>query len=281
MRAALRQALFVTARLVDRLPRFPGRNRLFAIILRLAQRLGPPIVVDVDGFSLRLDMRDGLCRGIWLDRRFVQGRALEELVRPGDVVVDVGANVGHLALIAARKAGPAGRVIAIEPGARSYRLLADNAARNFPDRIHPVHAACDERDGTATLYVSDYSEEFNSLRPDTVIGGVHRETVGARSLDSLCSELRVAPDVVKVDVEGAEWQVLRGLLGGSLAPPRALLVEVYAPNAESFGYRPSELCAWLRERGYELELSRDTERFPYSDGRADGPLLHDVVATRA
>lgn len=281
MRTVARQSLFVAARLVDRLPRVPGRNRLFAIILRIAQRLGPPIVVDVDGFSMRLDMRDGLCRGLWLDRRFVQGRALAALVQPGDVVVDVGANVGHLTLIAARKAGPAGRVIAIEPGARSYALLADNAARNFPDRIQPIRAACDERDGTATLYVSDYSEEFSSLRPDTVIGGVHRETVDTRSLDSLCAELEIAPDVVKVDVEGAEWSVLRGLLGGSVAPPRALLVEVYAPNARSFGYRPSELCAWLHERGYELALSRDTELFPYSDARADGPLLHDVVATRA
>jgi len=265
---------------VFKLPRIPGRNRMFTILLRTAQRLGPPIVVEVDGLSMELDMRDGLCRGIWIDRGFAQGRMFTALCRPGDVVIDVGANVGHMALLAARKVGPAGRVVAIEPGARSYGLLASNAARNFPDRIDTLRAACDEHDGTATLYVSEYSEEFNSLRPDTVLGGVHQETVPARSLGSLCSELEIAPNVVKIDVEGAEWAVLRGLLAGPQRPPRALLVEAFEPNTRGFGYKPSEMCAWLSGHGYELTLSRETEQWSYSDARADGPLLHDVIAIR-
>jgi FkbM family methyltransferase len=280
----VRHALFTLARGVRRLPRVKGQNRLFAIIMRLAQRLGPPIVVDVEGFSMQLDMRDGLCRDLWASRSPPQGSLFAKLCQPGDVVIDVGANIGYVALMAARQVGPTGRVIAVEPGPRSFLLLQTNAERNFPDRIVPVHAACDEVDGTATLFVSDYSEENNSLRLDPVVGGAHEETVTTRSLCSLCQEMGITPDVVKIDVEGAEWRVLNGLLanGTDRAAPRLIFFEVYIGNSRAFGYRPSELCRWIEGQGYRIvSLSRETEQFLYSDERADGPLLHDVVALRS
>jgi FkbM family methyltransferase len=262
------------------LPYFRGRNRLFTISLRAAQRLGPPVVVEIDGFTVQLDLRDGLCRGLWARRAVPQGFALEELCQPGDVVIDAGANIGYMSLLAARAVGPTGRVIAIEPARRAFSLLAANAERNFPDRIVPVRAACDEADGTVTMFVSEYSEEFNSLRPEPVLGQIHEEIVPARSLLSLSRELGINPDVVKIDVEGAEWRVLKGLLQDGAPRPRTLLVEAYEGNSRAFGYLPSALCEWLRDRGYGLSLTRDTERFEYSDTRADGPLLHDVLAVR-
>lgn len=281
MRGAARAGLFAVANLLHSSPDVRGRNRLFTMALRLAQRLGPPVVVEIDGFALQLDLRDGVCRGIWAERTFPQGRALKELVRAGDVVVDAGANIGYMSLIAAREVGPTGRVIAIEPAQRAFSLLELNAERNFPDRIIPVRAACDETDGTVTMFVSEYSEEYNSLRPEPVLGRVHEEVVAARSLDSLSRELGIRPDFVKIDVEGAEWPVLKGLLREGAPYPRTLLVEAYEGNSRAFGYRPSAMCAWLRERGYLLSLSRETEQFEYSDERVDGPLLHDVLATRS
>jgi FkbM family methyltransferase len=267
MRPKARSALFGLAKFVYKLPYFRGRNRLFTISLRLAQRLGPPVVVEIEGFSIQLDLREG--------------RALKALCRPGDVVIDVGANVGYMALIAAREVGPTGRVVAIEPSQRSFSLLQVNAARNFPDRIVAVHAACDETDGTATLFVSEYSDEYNSLRPESVLDRGHEEVVPARSLCSLSRELGVTADVVKIDVEGAEWRVLKGLLVDGAPRPRTLMVEAYEGNTRGFGYLPSAMCGWLRDRGYGLSLSRDTEQFDYSDTRADGPLLHDVVALQS
>jgi len=278
VRGGVRNALFVAARALDRMPRVRGRNRLFTIALRLAQRLGPPVTVEIDGFSLQLDLRDGLCRVLWASRAFPQGHTLQHLCQPGDVVIDVGASVGYMALIAARQVGPTGRVVAIEPAQRSFSLLEINAARNFPERITVLRTACDEHDGMATLFVSRYSEEHNSLRPEPVIGGMRTELVPVRSLRSLCQELNIVPDVVKIDVEGAEWPVLRGLMDVQAGNPRTLLVEAYEPNTQGFGYRPSAMCSWLCEHGYQLSLSRDTEKIDYSDARADGPLLHDVVA---
>ena len=85
----------------------------------------------IDGFTLQLDLRDGICRGIWAERTFPQGRALKELVHSGDVVIDAGANIGYMSLIAARGVGPTGRVIAIEPAQRAFSLLELNAGVTF------------------------------------------------------------------------------------------------------------------------------------------------------
>lgn len=272
MRAAARSILFALARLIHRMPNIRGRNRLFSVSLRLAQRIGGSVTVDVDGFSILLDLRDGLCRGVWASRSLSMGDALKEACQPGDVVFDAGANVGLMSLIAAREVGPTGRVVAIEPAARAFSLLQANAAQDFPDRIVAVQAACDELDGTATLFVSEYSAEFNSLRPDSVLDAGHQEIVPARSLRSLSRELNATPTVVKIDVEGAEWRTLKGLMDSDdTLRPRVLVVEAYEGNTLGFGYRPSAMCRWLTEHGYGLSLTRGEERFEYSDERADGP----------
>jgi FkbM family methyltransferase len=278
--AAIRNNLFAFAGFLDRRRSSRRRDLLFAITLRLAQPLGPPVVVDIDGFTFELDLRDGVCRSLWANRTFSEGHILSTLCQAGDVVIDAGANVGDTALIAARAVGPIGRVVAIEPAERPFSVLKKNAERNFPDRITPLRAACDEIDGTVTLFASDWSAQ-NSLRPGLTIGIPHREVVQARSLASLCQELGITPDLVKIDVEGAEWRVLKGLLERGGPRPRKMLVEVYKNNSEAFGYMPSTLCAWLREQGYDLSLSRGTEQFEYSDERADGPLVHDVIAIRS
>jgi len=281
MRNTVRQALFATGCFLYRMPHFRGRHRLFATALQLAQALGPPVVVEIDGFSLQLDLRDDVSRGLWCTRTFPQGQALQSLCQSGDVVIDVGASIGYTALTAARAVGPAGRVVAVEPAERSFTLLKINAARNFPERIAVVQAACDEDDGMTTLFVSGSSEDFNSLRPDSVVGNVHEEVIRARSLHSLCEELHISPDIVKVDVEGAEWPVLKGLLKSAVHTPRALLVEAYEPNSRGFGYLPSAMCEWLRGHGYHLSLSREIEQFSYSETRVDGPDLHDIIALRS
>jgi len=281
MRNTFRQALFATGCFFYRLPYFRGRHRLSSTALQLAQALGPPIFVEIDGFSLRLDLRDAVSRNLWCTRSFPQGLALQSLCQSGDIVLDVGASIGYTALTAARAVGPAGRVVAIEPAERSFTLLKINAARNFPERIAVVQAACDENDGMATLFVSGSSEDFNSLRPDSVVGNVHEEVIQARSLESLCEEFHIVPDIVKVDVEGAEWPVLKGLFKSGVYTPRALLVEAYAPNSRGFGYVPSAMCEWLRGYGYRLSLVRETEQFSYSQSRVDGPVLHDIIALRS
>src|SRR5262249_18542532 len=124
------------------------------------------------------------------------------VLRPGDTVVDVGANVGTLTLTAAALVGPEGRVWAIEPHPRPLRYLCANVALNGFANVRTVHAAAGESDGLLRLTDSRLDDQ-NRVSADGP--GV---SVPVRRLDDVVPEGPVR--LLKIDVEGFELFVLRG-----------------------------------------------------------------------
>jgi FkbM family methyltransferase len=173
-----------------------------------------------------------------------------ELVRPGDTVWDVGANVGLFAFAAAFAAGPSGRVTAVEADDWLAGLVRRSALAAGPvyAPVDVLAAAVADRAGIAELCIASRGRAGNHLR--TVAGstqtGGSRETrhVVAVTLDSLLDAFP-PPRLLKIDVEGAEALCLRGA-ERLLAEIRPLLVcEVAAENAAEVGAR-------LRWHGYTL-----------------------------
>lgn len=147
---------------------------------------------------------------------------LRSVVRPGMMVIDVGANVGQMTLEMAHLVGPAGRVIAIEPGPGNLALLRRHVAENgFADRVQIVEAACcATHGGEAEIQIAGDSVDTVGngfqlagldLRPDRQLAAERlKKMVPLISLDGFCQELGLRPAVMKIDVEGAEVEVLRG-----------------------------------------------------------------------
>ena len=137
--------------------------------------------------------------------------AFRAAVRPGDVVLEAGANVGAYTMLFAQWVGAAGRVFAFEPDPMAYAGLQQHIALNtIADRVTPVPAAvADGRDGILRLAVGESSGISRLLQPDEAPATNARE-VRAISIDQFCSEHRLAPRVIKIDVEGAELAALRG-----------------------------------------------------------------------
>lgn len=203
-------------------------------------------------------------------------------LRPGMRVLDVGANVGFHALHAASLAGPSGRVVAIEPdpvNASLLRLSVSLARGGAP--VEVVEAALSDRDGEVTL--SDLGNAANSgarfTHPDRralerqVHGPSPRfETVRAIRWDDHFGGFAV--DLVKLDVEGAEPRVLRGM-ERSIERHRPVIVSELAPSnlASLGGVEPGDYLAWFRERGYALSILRE-------DG-TEGPLASAADALAA
>lgn len=196
---------------------------------------------------------------------------LTSLCSPGDEVIDVGANVGYTALAAAGVVGPRGRVVALEPGSANFELLSKNADQAA--NVTVVRAAAGATDGSAVLTTSKTSGDTSSLRADRVLGERTNEQVRLVTLSSLCNAEGIAPDVVKVDVEGGEWDVLCGLLPA--VRPRVLLVEANWQATAAFGYKPSEMCDWLMNEAYELQM---LDGSTYSALEVDNGPTADVVA---
>jgi FkbM family methyltransferase len=173
-----------------------------------------------------------------------------ELVRPGDTVWDIGANVGLFAFAAAFAAGPSGRVVAVEADDWLAGLVRRSAQTAGPAyaQVEVLAAAVADRPGILELRIATRGRAGNHLSAvagSTQTGG-YREArrVVAVTLDSLLDAFPL-PRLLKLDVEGAEALCLRGAdrLLGEVRP--LLLCEVAAENADEVGER-------LRRHSYTL-----------------------------
>lgn len=178
-----------------------------------------------------------------------------ELLRPGDVFVDVGANIGYFSVLAASVVGEQGAVFAFEPDPENYRLLLANIALNaLQHSITPVHAALSDAAGEGQLYLSAdnlgdhqvYASE--EARPSVPIALYHGSDFLQGRLKGSLQRL----DLLKVDTQGAEYQVIAGLLPLLLQLPRKprILIELTPHSlrwAGASGRALIELLAQLRQ----------------------------------
>ena len=174
-------------------------------------------------------------------------RLAAEVVRPGDTVWDIGANMGLFSMAAAVMAGPEGQVLAVEPDTDLVGLLrrsAAGASRHAPVEILP--AAVSDTVSVARFRIAQRNRATSHLAGfgSAMAGGVRStRLVPTVTLDWLAARFP-APDVLKIDVEGAELAVLAG--GGEvLDGSRAVICEVTGHNTAAV----SEL---LSARGYTL-----------------------------
>ena len=221
-----------------------------------ALRLRGVLVVDVDveadgePYRFRCRSADEYMRAIsMLSREPGTIAFLREELRPGDHLLDVGANVGTFTLYGARRVGPSGSVTAFEPHVRTAASLLDNVAANgLQPTVRVLSCALDAESGLFPFaYASTVGGTALSQLRGTAPAGGTTELKAAYALDALVADGIVpAPDVVKLDVDGNEPAVLAGMravLTGSRRP-RALQVELN-PGAD-------EAAAMLRDCGYEL-----------------------------
>ena len=180
---------------------------------------------------------------------------LAEVMPPeGGVAIDAGAFIGRHALAYARAVGPQGRVVAVEPLAANFRLLECNVRLNGYGQVSCVRCALG-RDSREVWLAYERETSTASLVRDLP----HRQRVEQRSLDDLLDQLGIgAVDVLKIDVEGAELEVLEGSQRTLAASPQArLVIEVHGP-LDAAGRCPVE--DWLAAHGYSLRRLYDQRR---------------------
>lgn len=153
--------------------------------------------------------------GEWIEAEI---QLLAQLVRPGDDVIDVGANVGaHTLALAARVASPdhrpSGQVFAFEPQPEIFQLLATNCVLNDAGNVRLFNEGCGARRGEVEIGEPDYAarHNFGGFSLDRLAGhtgAARRRKVQVRQLDESYDGARLR--LIKVDVEGMEADVLAG-----------------------------------------------------------------------
>jgi len=233
--------------------------------------LDPPVpsedivVRKLSGFPLELGFNPNTYQGRFLYHRGMYEEAvikkLSRMLKPGMTFVDVGANIGLYSIVAGYLVGHAGKVVAVEPQSVLKDVLEDNVRRNrlFNVRVESValgSANCSGRlfqmsetdDGRATLKLCT-SESFVGKPAE----------VAVRRLDDVLASLSIGTvHGVKVDVEGAELEVLQGfshLLEAEA--PLFILFECHDDLLKRFGTSSRQLVSFLQRFGYRvLSLAR-------------------------
>jgi len=184
---------------------------------------------------------------------------LVELMRrtltPGDTIFDIGANIGLISLLLAKHDnGLDSTVHCFEPEPRNFKQLNQNIKHNqLLGRLHAHQLALGAENGTVDLHIrGTEGEGRHSIATDK--GSTDSIAVTVQTMAAFANENRVTPDVIKIDVEGAEGQVLAGmepLL--NQAPPKHIFLEIH-PKGEG-EYMPdgtTTIERWLTERHYKL-----------------------------
>ncbi|NIY66400.1 FkbM family methyltransferase [Streptomyces malaysiensis] len=229
------------------------------------------------GATFAVDTQDLIQRylylfGVWEPH---MTRWLQRRLKPGDVFVDVGANIGYYSVLASRLVGGSGKVVAVEASPTFLRLLQRHARRNGCANIRTVNAAVSDREELLTfILASSRNMGANSVVP---YDGPAESTfeIAARPLPDLLTEDEITrARVIKVDVEGAEGGVVRGLvpLLDRVRPDAELTVEVTPQRMAELGDSVEELLAALTGHGFHVyRLTNDYAAGSYPDALRRAP----------
>jgi FkbM family methyltransferase len=222
---------------------------------------GDPLEEKLRGFPLRMRYYPGTYVGWFLYYRGTYEeqclKLLPKLLRPEMVFVDVGANCGLYAIVAAHCIGPRGKVLAIEPQQRLAGLIEANARLNNLMNIKVAPCAVGAASGKGTLYQPSRTNDGQAtLALQVGEPSFGSDVVSIHTLLDLSREYAFESiSAMKLDVEGGELRVLEG--GAALfdaAPPEFVLVECIDRHMRRFGDSTEKLLNFFLERDYRLRV---------------------------
>ena len=240
--------------------------------------------VTSEGVTIRCDWEEDV--GLLLTRDYEPYvcRAAKSVIRPGEVVLDVGANIGFLSLLFARYAGPQGRVYSYEPVKRTLGKLRENIRLNKAVKKAEIivrETALSDTTGSETIFIpKTISGKAFELGQSSLISGfkgtgrdIVREEIEVRRLDDESIEGPIA--LLKCDVEGAEKNFLQGGLATLQRDKPIMIIEW---NSSPITYSAEEIRDIIRSIGdynfFEIRYSGlSSKRLNEQEGERGGNIL--------
>lgn len=183
-------------------------------------------------------------------------------LKPGHVVLDIGANAGYYSLLAGRAVGPTGRVYAFEPAAKAYTLLERNIEKNGLGQIvKPLRKAVSDKTGVVILHT--YAEASGASSVHSHANVTHfsvEETleVDSVSIDDLLNGQEV--NFIKMDIEGHEVAALRGMRNTILRSPDLIIMSELNPSLlHSAGSSAREYVQMLESLGFYVRIINEKQ----------------------
>jgi FkbM family methyltransferase len=223
--------------------------------------------VKVHGSYLLTDIHDnGIGTLLFLQDSYANGRVVEmqRLVKKGDIVIDVGANIGYFTVLLANLVGDGGKVYAFEPDQRSVNLLRQTIEMNYWKNVIVEQMAVSNKSGESLFYQTE-AWTANTLVKDAHVSSTNVSTV---TLDDYFPNSSV--DFIKMDMDGSEPLAIQAMTKLIKRSPNLMILAEYHPtNIRRYLSNPLEFIDIARQSGLELValLDSDTGRLPDTDVR--------------
>lgn len=228
------------------------RRSLAVAFYRFAKR-DRFLLKDILGSKMYLDLEDrGLARELLVHgiHEPLTTEIMKRELKPGQVIIDVGANIGYYALLEAKTVGKRGRIYALEPAPENLELLRRNVKANGCDNIEIFHAAAGARSEMGTIYLSK-SHNQHALIKENVGGVVGSMPIRVFALDDFL-EGKPYPSLIRMDVEGFELDILRGLKKTiAKGKPLKLFIEIHGFFLKE---KVKDLFAILKKGGFRINV---------------------------
>jgi len=185
----------------------------------------------------------------------IQTQAFIKTVNKGDILFDVGANVGYYTVLGSRLTSAQGKVFSFEPLVRNISYLYRHVKINKLNNVIIIPSACSDAE-SITAFLQSPVTSMGRIENSEIAGipDVNMTVVSTVTLDAVADKLQVKPNVLKIDVEGAELAVLRGAerIISSFKP--AIFLSVHSQELRT------DCLKYLLNFGYEFEpLEEDEE----------------------
>jgi len=227
--------------------------------------------IQQDGYRLRFHPAN-LPEQVWIDPlcRVEPLEFFRRYPRSGDLIIDVGANVGDTVLTSALRVGEHGHVWAIEPHPRTFRFLTENLSLNRVSNVEPINCAVGSEAGQANLS-DDRRDDMNRISTTGLV-------VPVRRLDDVVRyEGEFA--LLKIDVEGYELPVVAGA-HTILSRTKCIHFEVAREHFARFGYTIRDLLESLESHGFELFRCPRAGLIERIDSNYDTAEVENLIGTR-
>jgi FkbM family methyltransferase len=215
---------------------------------------GRPLTARLpNGCRMTCDLRDHVSRFIYFHGLYepIEAYLFVHLLAPGATVIDAGANIGQYTLLAATGVGPEGSVHSFEPVPDTFNLLSTHVGLNGLTNVRLNRQALWNEAGTVCLGL-DGGDDFNA--GSYTIGGGQAEaavTAPAIPLDEYATARRLRRiDLIKMDIEGAEWFALQGMRATLRRDRPTILMELNRQAAQGLGYDTQDVWDFFKGIGY-------------------------------
>ena len=218
-----------------------------------------------EGFDLWVDPNDEiLSRSVVYDKVWepATSKLIKDVIHSGDTGIDLGANIGYFTILMANLVGSSGKIFSFEPAPLNFKILQKNVQQNHLENVVLEQSAVGDTDGKIKLYLSNTNSGWHKVFPTQFIDYEVSEKnidVNICSLDKVFANKKI--DFIKMDVEGYEWNAIRG--GKRIFEENhdiKLIFEFFPMALRANGVKPDSILKYLLDVGFHIYVIDENMR---------------------